>query len=377
MFDIAIIGAGICGCSSAYFLTQAGFSVALIDEGDIASGGSGAAGAFVSPKFVKSGPVKEVSEAAFIFALEFYREHFKDATQFCELLHLANNDLSNARVNYFKEHTTFKQVEPNAQCMKLLDPKAKEFEHISLEECALVDSHRICQEMAKDASFFKLHVNSIEQSDGIYNIEGIKAKKVILTTGAHKHLVKMPYFTPRAIFGHRINLKTTTKIPVNIHQFVSISKSNEEGMIAIGATHDVHYNPLESNESYDVEVGRKELLEKATKTLPLKDVEVLEDHLGVRSASIDHLPLVGPVVDADKTVKKLPKIVKGKKYRDNEYEYFKEIYMINGVGGYGFVVGPYLADILSRHIISGESIDKKLLPSRFLRRYLIAELQKS
>ena len=40
-YDVVIIGAGFAGCSSAYFLSQSGMSVVLIDSGSVASGGSG------------------------------------------------------------------------------------------------------------------------------------------------------------------------------------------------------------------------------------------------------------------------------------------------------------------------------------------------
>ncbi len=375
VFDVAVIGAGICGCSTAYFLTQAGLSVALIDAKGIASGGSGAAGAFVSPKFVKSGPVKEVSEAAFEFSLQFYKDHFREFTCISELLHLANNDLCNSRVKYFKEHTAFRQIPTDSSLLNRLNPEARQYEHISLQECALVASQEICEAMAKDATFLKYHVNTLEHKNGVYNIDGIKAKTVVLCTGAHKHLIPTPYFTPRAIFGHRINIKTTTVNPVNIHQFVSISKSNEEGVIAIGATHDVHYNPLQSEQVYDYSKGRAELIEKATRTLPLENIELLKDYVGVRSASIDHLPLAGAIVNAEKTIEKFPDIIKRKKHNINKYEYYENLYMINGVGGYGFVLAPYLAQKLCKNITLNEPIDSKLLPSRFLRRWLIATSQ--
>ena len=53
MYDIAVIGAGINGCSVAYELVKENKSVILFDKSGIASGGSGAAGAFISPKFSK------------------------------------------------------------------------------------------------------------------------------------------------------------------------------------------------------------------------------------------------------------------------------------------------------------------------------------
>ncbi len=370
MFDVAIIGAGICGCSSAYFLTRAGLNVALIDAEGIAAGGSGAAGAFVSPKFVKSGPVKELSEDAFTFALEFYRENFKHETQFSQLLHFANDNLSNERVAYFKEHTALHQGEIDPRYNALLQPQTKEYEHIVLKECALVDSHGVCQEMAKEATFFKLHVDSIAYDNGSYTMGNIQAKKVVLATGAYRHLFPMPYYEPRAIFGHRITIKTTTQNPLNMHQFVSISKSNEAQELAIGATHDVHYNPLTSKESYDLEAGRSELLANAQKTLKLNDVEVIADFTGLRSASIDHLPLVGSVVNSEKTVEKLPKMLKGRRYKEHEYEYFDNLYLINGVGGYGFVLAPYLAKMLCEAIVDGDTIAPALQPSRFFRRWI-------
>jgi len=43
--------------------------------------------------------------------------------------------------------------------------------------------------------------------------------------------------------------------------------------------------------------------------------------------------------------------------------------MINGNGGYGFVLAPYLAKILSEHILSGKKIDDSISPSRFFSRW--------
>ncbi|SDI32274.1 NAD(P)/FAD-dependent oxidoreductase [Alteribacillus bidgolensis] len=39
-FDVVVVGAGIIGCSVAYHLSKAGYSVALVDKGDVASGTS-------------------------------------------------------------------------------------------------------------------------------------------------------------------------------------------------------------------------------------------------------------------------------------------------------------------------------------------------
>ena len=49
-FDYVIVGAGIAGCSTAYFLSKYSKSILLIDKNEkVAFGASGAAGAFLSP----------------------------------------------------------------------------------------------------------------------------------------------------------------------------------------------------------------------------------------------------------------------------------------------------------------------------------------
>ncbi len=373
MFDVAIVGAGICGCSCAYMLTQAGLRVALIDATGIAAGGSGAAGAFVSPKFVKSGPVKEVSEAAFRFSLTFYQEHFSELTSVSRLLHFANNALSNERVAYFREHTSLAQATLEPEYLEHINLEARRFESLVLESSAVIDAHEICKKMAAAATFFKIDVNTLHHQGTSWSLNNqLRAKRVILTTGAYRHVVDIPYFTPRAVFGHRINIKTSSYNPINVHQFVSISQSDSEGVIAVGATHDVHYNPLNaSNQRYDVATGRATLLEKARRTMRLEHVDILKDFTGVRAGSVDHLPLLGLVVDSKKTLEHLPKLRRGKQYDINKYEYYPDLYMMNGVGGYGFVLAPFLAKMLQDFIMRGSAVTPLVLPSRFLRRWCI------
>jgi tRNA 5-methylaminomethyl-2-thiouridine biosynthesis bifunctional protein len=43
--------------------------------------------------------------------------------------------------------------------------------------------------------------------------------------------------------------------------------------------------------------------------------------------------------------------------------------MINGSGGYGFVLAPYLARILKEHITGAKKIPSSLTPARFFARW--------
>ena len=148
-------------------------------------------------------------------------------------------------------------------------------------------------------------------------------------------------------------------------QFTNVST----GCGAIGATHDVHYHPQTAAEPYDYEQGRAQLLANAAKTVSLENVEVLKDYTGLRSGSNDYYPLVGPVADAEASVRKCPELAKGKKAAAEELVYYPELYMINGTGGYGFVMGPLLARYLAASFLEGKAVPKALDPTRFLYRW--------
>ncbi len=380
MFDIAIIGAGINGSALAYFLSKAGKKVAIFDGGGIASGGSGAAGAFISPKIAKGGDLKAISDEAFDFSLKFYNENFPQFITNFPLLHLSKSIDENAKVRHFKEHTPLHVSNPSEELMSRLKhtpqeyflvphSACKDFESLYLEQSGVVDAKGICEALASDAEFINEEVRDLRCKEDYWEINNLKAMQVVLATGAYKKLLDLPYIALRGVWGHRIDIKTSTDIPLNIHQFVSISASSE-GKAAIGATHNVHYHPQTTTEVYDIEAGRAELLEKASQTIELKDVEILKDYMGLRSGSNDYLPIIGSLVDVKATIEKFPKIVKGKKYPREELCYHPNLSMINGTGGYGFVLAPYLASQLANQILNDEKIDTRLEPTRFFERWI-------
>ena len=358
MYDIAIIGAGINGCSIAHELTNAKKKVILFDEGGIASGGSGAAGAFISPKFSKSGELKEILHNAFVYSLEFYEKNFPSLLTKAQLLHIAKDDTDAEILKVYKEKTD----------LKLLDLESELQESLSIN-AAIVNAKKMCEAMAKSTKFMKQKVESLEYVDGVWMInETYIAKEVVLATGAYESMLKEPYIKLRCVWGHRIDIKTSTPNPYSIHQFVSISPSCD-GELAIGATHNINYHPQTATEAYDVESGREELLKKASRTIKLENVEVVRDYTGLRSGSFDYMPIIGSIVLSSETLanKNINFYVKKADY--SEYDYYPNLYMINGSGGYGFVLAPYLAKLLSEYILSDKKISDRLNPARFFARW--------
>jgi tRNA 5-methylaminomethyl-2-thiouridine biosynthesis bifunctional protein len=358
MYDIAVIGAGINGSCITYELTKAGKKVALFDAGGIASGGSGAAGAFISPKFSKSGELKDILHTAFTYSMAFYETNFPKLFTKSKLLHIAKNEEDDKTLKVYKEHTDlelFKSTHPTRETVSI--------------NAGIVDAKPMCEALAKYAIFFSQNVTSLEYIDGMWMInETYTAKEVVLATGAYKGLISEPYLKLRGVWGHRIDVKTATHNPYSIHQEVSISPS-KDGVLAIGATHNVHYHPENREAVYSLEEGRAELLEKAAKSIKLENIEIIKDYTGLRSGSFDYMPMVGSLVLSRETLTNKKINFKTKKPNYSEYSYYPNLTMINGSGGYGFVLAPYLAKILCEHILSAKEISPRLSPARFFARW--------
>ena len=334
MYDVAIIGAGINGSSVAYEFLEENKKVILFDMNAVAAGGSGAAGAFISPKFSKKGELKEIIDTAFAYSMKFYEEHFPHLFTKSNLIHTSQD---------------------NTQTYTI--------------ESGKVEAEAMCNAMCKGVKFVKAKVDSLIYDDGLWVInESYSAKNVVMATGAYEQVIKEPYIQLRGIWGHRIDIKTSTENKNTLHQFVSISPT-KDGVLSIGATHNVNYHPETSKEPYDIEAGRAELLEKASRMIDLEDVEVIKDYTGLRSGSFDYMPLLGPLVLSKETLTSKTIRFKVKKPNYEEYTYYPNLYVINGNGGYGFVLAPYLAKILCEHILSAKVISDRLVPARFFARW--------
>lgn len=359
MFDVAIIGAGINGCAVAHALKGSKKRVAIFDKEGVAAGGSGAAGAFISPKFSKAGELKELLEEAFLYSMEFYAKEFKDHFTQAQLIHFAQDEEDAAALEAYKKSSP----------LELLDVAGEQRSYVSLN-AGLVDAKHVTHSMALGSEVIVEEVVSLYFDDGVWVInESYSAKEVVLATGAYLPLIKEPYLSLRGIWGHRIEVKTSTKNPYSLHQAVSISPS-KNGRVAIGATHNVHYHPQTAMQPYDFAQGRAELLEKAARTLKLEDVEILEDFVGLRSGSFDYLPLVGPLVMSEETMQNAKLRLKVKNLDFASLEYYPHLTMINGSGGYGFVLAPYLAQKLKEFILDAKELDKRVHPARMFARWV-------
>lgn len=367
-YDHIIVGAGICGASLAFFLHQAGKRVLVIEKEKIAAGGSGAAGAFIAPKFTRDPLQLKLSQNAHTFALDFFNTHFPEYIQNRGLLHLASSEADAKKIAFYrKDHHTTATPEPLKNVLKT---EALAYEHIYIESSAMVDASGVCKAMLDGINVVYASVKEVMYEVEKWWVEGYSSDAITLATGAYKDIINEPYIEVTGVWGHRINVKTPLKNSYNIHQKVSISPQQEAGYLAIGATHNRDYHPEITNEAYDYKVGRKTLLEKASFSVDLGDVEVLEDFAGLRASYYDHIPVVGALIKAQESVDLQAKIKNGVTVNEDLLIYYPHLSVINGVGGYGFSQAPYLASMLAEALISGKKIKQEYQALRLFKRWV-------
>jgi glycine/D-amino acid oxidase-like deaminating enzyme len=179
----------------------------------------------------------------------------------------------------------------------------------------------------------------------------------------------MPYIDISPIYGVKIDVKTTTKVPFNIHKSISISTNKNDGTVAIGATKQRHdMQNMQCLTTCDKcafyvnsdEMQIKELLTSANELIELENLEVVNIYKGARATIKSYFPTIGRVVNFDESLKKYPSIKNGTKIPPNLLEYFPNLYIINALGSRGFVLAPYLAKMLGEHILNAAPIPQEI-----------------
>lgn len=378
-FDYLVIGAGIAGCSLVHFLKNYSSSILLIDKNeDVAFGASGAAGAFLSPLLGKPNKFKDLVTKSLNFSINYYKEFFSDELINCGTCRIPKNQEDEEK---FQSYIPF-----------------MDFEYEKFEEgCffpigSVVKPYEVCKKLSKDVNkLFNFNVTKIERIEDFWLINNeIKTKNLFLTTGANISLIDEEYFDIRAVWGQKIDILTSSKIDINYHKECSLSKSKKidenRYLVSIGATHN-RFNKDMKNSSYNLELANinkiehneetkeiieadiQKLLKKANDIKELKNIEVIDVRIGARASSVDYFPMVGKLVDSKKSIEKFPHIKNGTHIKNENLIMKDNLFVLNGVGGRGFVLSLYLANQLVENIFNNKKLDDEITNYRLFSRW--------
>lgn len=349
----------------AYFLQKENSSVALIDREGIAGGASGAAGAFLSPLPGKKNPYNSLVNEALKYSLDFYEELLPEAVEKKGVLRVQANNFQEEKLS----QSSIKHEYLDSNKLHELSKKFMNIDGFFYENAAVIEPVQICHELTRMCDFYKKDVKELKFEDGIYTLDNIKAKNIILAQGVSSSLVEIEYMKISPIFGLRIDVKTTTKVPFNIHKSISVSTNKQDGTVSIGATQQRHDDKnIECLTTCDKcayytnsdEMQINTLLKQAAELIKLEDLEVVKIYKGARATIKSYFPVIGKIVDYGKSLKKYPSIRNGTKIPPQMLEYYPNMYVINALGSRGFVYGPYLANILTKNILHNEPIPKEI-----------------
>ena len=357
---IAVLGAGIAGVTAAHFLKAAGEEVLLVDRSEVpASGGSGAAGAFVSPKIGKGGPLQELTNEAFAFAKDFYREVTPHAFHADGVLRIPKNPDDEEKFESYEAYN-YRPYErwdaKKAQAAGLHNVPGGFF----FPEAGDGDAREICRVLAAELPRRQMNVERLEREGGHWILHGaddrIAAEQLVLATGYESDLLDLRYLGIRGLWGSRGDYSTSRQFPISLHKDFSLSSSRER-RVKLGATHVKHPHPCLACDGRPL----KALEAKAAEITDTSDFRLLETFCGMRSTSRDHFPVVGPVIDVPRMLEESPAIVRGAKVPLIHHE---GLFLLNGLGGRGFVFAPLMARMLAEHITKGAALDKRIHPDR-------------
>ena len=339
-FDFIVIGGGIAGLISAYFLRD--FKTLLIDENGILEGASKAAGAFLFPKVGFNTTYTRFINNGIVDALSFYQNLGIDTNKKGVLI-LPRDE---------EDIEKFKKYEED---IKL--PFKKIDNGFYFKDGGVVEVNEVKEKIKVDYEIKK--VDSIYKED-FWVVNGYKSKNIILATGV-KSLIDTPYIKIRPIWGERIVGESEYKeLKYHFHKNCSLAINKKT---KIGATHKRDYiGGVDEKEA-------KTLLKKANEILDIKNFRLENIIGGYRAASIDYFPIVGKVIDVNKTLKLNPKIIKGE--LPKKLVYIDRLYIINGMGSRGFSNAYVCAKKLRDYILYNKDlgeIDSKRLFIKWARK---------
>jgi len=364
-YDVVVVGAGIAGAATAYHLTQAGLSVAVVERHDsLSCSASAAAGAFLSGKIGKPSPLHRLTNEAFEEASSFYSAITPDGFDQSGLVRLSKDQADSERFELYSGALKIKHrtLQP-ADCRKLnIDSQVG----IVFEQGGVCDPDIVIASLL-DGSTLMLDtpIESISNSNNLWHLSSkdstIVASKVVLASGYSNGFCDEPYLSLTPQWGSRGRFATSRALPMALHKDFSISAS---------ATHEVTIGATNSLVVPDEDLAAR-LLEalrhKATSLWPDTEFELLECRSGMRSNAKDHFPIAGRLIDAAAMIEQYPNITKGAKA---PLHYYDNLFVINGMGARGFVFAPMVSRMLTELIVADKPIDSRVDSERLFWRWV-------
>jgi len=361
-YDVIVIGAGIAGISTSYWLKEAGQKVLLIEKKALLSGASGAAGAFLSPRLGKGGNLQLITNKAYLFALEFYKETVPEGFFQKGLIRIPKDEEDAKKFEIYKQYLNLSYKWCESKDYSFISSEEMKNGAFFFDHSAFVDPITVAKKLIDSIDTKLGYEAKPVYKDGFWHIGKFTSKNIVIATGADKLPIDIPYIKIGGVWGERVDVKTSANIPVTIHKKLSIS-SNIGGIVRIGATH------VRNDHRSEIERVNQLIVDAISLVPDLKDQQLVKIYAGHRSAVNDHFPIAGNVADTIAAKEKIKVLSKNIKPESELIPYLPGCYIIGGFGGRGFVFGPLIGKMVADKIVENKAIDPTVSSDRYLLRY--------
>lgn len=366
---IAVLGAGIAGCSAAHALAKRGHHVTLIDRhNDTAQETSGNPVGIVYPKLTADASPMGIYHAhAFSFTRSLLAELNLPSWRACGVTHLDMGDAEAQKTKQILENNEFPADYAQACAGGYHQPMAG---FLSPPEfCARLATH------AKIVKKFAASVDSIEQTPDGWKILGSDYDAVVIALGNRSKDFSQTKWLPLQSLRGQVTMLKPTAASTALQKVIcheGYITPLQDGLHCIGATFQKEEAEVPETRAAD----DLENLASLNASLPEFDFDVTHiagSRCGYRATTPDKLPMAGACADYTSYVEANPQVRGGAPVAETPR--LSGLYISTGFGAHGMTGAPLAGEIIAAEI-SGDPLPipadlaERLMPERFIARAL-------
>ncbi|MDG2501305.1 MAG: FAD-dependent 5-carboxymethylaminomethyl-2-thiouridine(34) oxidoreductase MnmC [Porticoccaceae bacterium] len=395
---VAILGAGIAGCTAAAALHKRGYQVTLIDRhGMAAQEASGNSQAIIYPKLsVRDQPLPRVNLAALMLASRYYKP-FWDAGygEQCGVLVVPEN----AKVQQdfvtigerFGDQDSLVQLLDNAGlCAQSGIAMSSEL-GLFFPQLGWLPPAQICQQLLQRDSIplLSADIKQLQQTDGSWqlldeqNQPVIEAESLIIANAYGCEQFEQTHFLPVTQLRGQISLLSTSEASVGLKTVIcgegyitpaqnsthNCGATYNKGLFTTALRKEDHCANIEQMGATDNGLGA---------ALGPQNTDSMEGRANYRCTTKDYLPIVGPVPNVPSFLEDYGALRRdARKLIPTLGSYQPNLYIHCGMGSRGLCYAPLTAEILAAEI-AGEvpPLERELRLAMHPARFLIRDLKK-
>lgn len=397
--NIAVIGAGLAGCTTARALAERGYQVTVMDGNGIANSGSG------NPQ---GGLYVKLAANDRAIHSDFYLQAFQHATQSirqvlgkgnasnhswqqCGVLQLASSAEEMQRQQRFLEVQSLP-----ASVVKAVTPQqASDISGVSLTQGGLffpsagwVNPRHLCHQLLNhpNISIRSTQVTSLTQTKPdewtLKNRDGsmLHAHQVVLAAASDVTRLLPDAWLPLKSIRGQLSFLNAERMPaLNTvlcgHSYMAPASAGQPWLV-MGATYNLNDDETELRQQ-DHHTNLSHLTDFGP-AMPSADLDLIQGgRVGFRCTSPDYLPLVGSIPKTDAFIDTYqPMIRNAKQVPPIQAPTYSGLWLNTGHGSRGLSSTPLCAEILACQIDGGalpvsSAVQEALWPGRFLLRDMI------